>query len=124
MKNTAVNNAYIGILALQEIKGNANIVDILSLSLDSVLVAITPVTSQPNPRIIGMNAFPDNPIILYIALSITNAALAKYPTSSIKLSRKNSMNMIGMNVSIEPTPPITPFNTNEDTNPSPKIGVR
>ena len=119
-KNTDVNNAYIGILALQEMKGNASIVEILSLSFANVLVAITPVTLQPIPNINGINALPDNPMNLYINLSITNAALAKYPQSSIKLSKKNNMNMIGTNVNTEPTPPITPLTSNEEIKPSPK----
>jgi hypothetical protein len=76
-KKAAVNNAYIGTLALHEMNGTANIVEILSLSLESVLVAMIPVTPHPNPKIIGMNALPDNPINLCMILSITKAALAR-----------------------------------------------
>ena len=74
-KNALTKNAYIGSLAEQLINGVRRIVIFLSLSLGSVLVAITAGTVHPNPINIGTILLPDRPIFLN-SLSIKNATLA------------------------------------------------
>ena len=74
-KNASIKNAYIGSFAVQLIKGVRRIVIRLSLSLGSVLVAMTAGTVHPNPIRSGTILEPDKPIFLR-SLSITNATLA------------------------------------------------
>ncbi len=77
-----------------------------SLSLSIVLVAMTPGMLHPNPINIGMKDFPCSPS-LYITLSTTKAALAKYPLSSSSESPKKRKNMGGRKTSTPPNPPKT-----------------
>ena len=102
-KNTLTKNAYIGSLAVQLINGVRSIVIFLSLSLVSVLVAITAGTVQPKPISIGTILLPDSPI-LRRSLSIMNATRAMYPLSSISDRKKNKVTIIGRKLSTLPTP--------------------
>ena len=76
---------------------------LLSLSLGRVLVAITAGTVQPKPMSIGTMLLPESPIRLR-SLSITNATLAMYPLSSSMERKKKRVTMIGMKLSMLPTP--------------------
>ena len=74
-KNAAQNTEYIGIFAEQLINGVSITVIFLSLSEDSVLVAIIAGTVQPKPISMGTMLLPESPI-LRRSLSMTNAILA------------------------------------------------
>ncbi|MPN01158.1 hypothetical protein SDC9_148361 [bioreactor metagenome] len=111
-KNIDTNIAYIGNLAPHVIRGAISAVIFLSCSFSNVLVAIIAGEEHPTPKIIGMNAFPDNPTLL-ITLSIKNAILAIYPLSSNKVIPKNKVNINGKNGKVPPILPITPSTINE-----------
>ena len=113
-KNAAVNNAYIGSLAEQLIKGVNKIVIFLSLLDGKVLVDIIAGTEQPKPISIGTKLRPDNHIFLS-GLSIINATLAMYPLSSNIDKKKNNTTIIGKKLSTLPTPEKAPSITNECT---------
>ena len=83
--------------------GVSRIVIFRSLSLGSVLVAITAGTVQPKPISIGTMLLPESPIFLS-SLSMTNATLAMYPLSSISDRKKNRVTIIGRKLSTLPTP--------------------
>ena len=101
-----------GSLAEQDINGVTSIVFRLSCSVSSALVAIIAGTVQPNPKIIGKNAFPDNPTFP-MTESITYATLAIYPLSSKIANARNRIKIFGRKVKIPPTPAIMP-STNRD----------
>ena len=75
LKNAFIKNAYMGSLAVQLINGVRSIVIFLSLSLGSVLVAITAGTEHPKPIRSGTILLPERPIFLN-SLSIKKATLA------------------------------------------------
>ena len=94
-----------------------------SFSFSKVLVAIIPGTQHPKPSIMGMNDFPCKPTSLCIILSMTKAALARYPLSSSTLSIRNNRKIMGKNTATPPTPPMIPSTMNDDKNPSPTLQI-
>src|SRR5574342_153522 len=106
-KNAPTNKAYTGRRAEQDINGVKRIVINLSFGVSIVLAAIIPGTLQPNPIIIGINAFPFSPTDS-IMRSITSATRAIYPESSSSDIKKNKMKICGTNTSTPPTPATIP----------------
>ena len=83
------------------------------------LVDITAGTLHPKPRRSDMNDLPLN-LNLTINLSMTNAALGRYPDSSMKPKARNIMNMFGTKTRTPPTPPMIPSDIMEESQFSPK----
>ena len=90
----------------------------LSLSEESVLVAMIAGTEHPKPISIGTKLRPDKPIFRR-SLSITNETLAIYPLSSSMDRKKKSTTIIGRKDNTLPTPVNTPSIINDWT-----IGLR
>ncbi len=88
-------------------KGLIRMVRMRSCLFSSDRVAMIAGTLHPKPITSGMNDLPCSPIICII-LSITNAALAMYPVSSMKLMPIKRIRMFGRNTITPPTPPIMP----------------
>ena len=74
-KNAAANTAYIGIFAEQLIYGVSIMVIFLSLSDETVRVAMMAGTEQPKPMSMGTKLRPERPIFRR-SLSITKATRA------------------------------------------------
>ena len=91
------------IFAEQLIYGVKSIVIFLSLSDETVLVAITAGTEQPKPMSMGTKLLPESPIFLR-GLSITNATLAIYPVSSKIERKKKRVTTMGRKDNTLPTP--------------------
>lgn len=88
-KKAAINRAYTGILAEQDMKGVSMMVIRRSRSFSSVRAAITPGTEQPKPMSMGTKERPDKPV-RWSSLSIMKAARAIYRLSSRIERKKNS----------------------------------
>ncbi len=102
-KNVFTKNIYIGSFAVQLINGVSRIVILRSLSLGSVLVAMTAGTVHPKPISIGTMLRPESPIVRS-RLSMKNATRAMYPLSSSRDRKKSRQTIIGRKLKTLPTP--------------------